>query len=53
MDRKALEEEIRRVDYELYEKSGCIPCRDLENCLKAERFVLSRYGLLEQREVSI
>ncbi|MCC6048040.1 MAG: DUF2934 domain-containing protein [Thermodesulfobacterium sp.] len=53
MDRKALEEEIRRVAYELYEKSGCIPGRDLENWLEAERIVLSKYGLLEQKNAPI
>jgi hypothetical protein len=53
MDRKALEEEIRRVAYELYEKSGCIPGRDLENWLEAERIVLSKYGLLEQKDAPI
>jgi hypothetical protein len=41
------------VAYELYEKSGCIPGRDLENWLKAEGIVLSKYGLLEQKEVCI
>jgi hypothetical protein len=52
MDRKVLEEEIKKVAYELYEKSGCISGRDLENWLEAERIVLSRYGLLEQKEAS-
>ena len=51
MDRKALEEEIRKIAYELYEKSGCIPGRDLENWLEAEKIVLSKYGLLEQKDV--
>ena len=53
MDRKALEEEIRKIAYELYEKSGCIPGRDLENWLEAEKIVLSKYGLLEQKKVPI
>lgn len=46
MDKKALEEEIRKVAYELYVKSGCIPGRDLDNWLEAERIVLERYGLI-------
>jgi hypothetical protein len=41
------------VVYELYEKSGCIPGRDLENWLEAERIVLSKYGLLEQKDAPI
>jgi hypothetical protein len=49
MNRKALEEEIRKIAYELYEKSGRLPGRDLENWLEAEKIVLSKYGLLEQK----
>lgn len=45
MDKKALEEKIRKVAYELYVKSGYIPGRDLENWLEAERIVLAKYGL--------
>jgi aminopeptidase C len=45
MDKKALEEEIRMVAYELYIKNGYVPGRDLENWLEAERIVLAKYGL--------
>jgi hypothetical protein len=48
MDRKVLEEEIRMVAYELYVKSGCIPGRDLDNWLEAERIVLAKHGLLSE-----
>ncbi|WP_022856095.1 DUF2934 domain-containing protein [Thermodesulfobacterium thermophilum] len=48
MDKKALEEEIRKVAYELYVKSGCIPGRDLDNWLEAERIVLEKYGLISK-----
>ncbi len=50
MDRKVLEEEIRMVAYELYVKSGCIPGRDLDNWLEAERIVLAKYGILSQEK---
>ncbi len=52
MDRKVLEEEIRLVAYELYIKSGCIPGRDLDNWLEAERMVLAKYGMLSQEKTS-
>jgi hypothetical protein len=37
-----LHEEISKVAYELYEKSGRIEGRDLDNWLEAERIVLQR-----------
>lgn len=46
MNLKVLEEEIRLLAYELYEKSGRIPGRDLDNWLEAERIVFERYGLI-------
>jgi len=49
IDREKLEEEIRQVAYELYVKSGCIPGRDLDNWLEAERIVLAKY---ESEEIS-
>ncbi|QER42812.1 DUF2934 domain-containing protein [Thermodesulfobacterium sp. TA1] len=49
MDKKALEDEIRMVAYELYVKSGCIPGRDLDNWLEAERIVLAKYGLIQNQ----
>ena len=38
------EDEIRKVAYELYERSGMIPGREVENWLKAEKIVLARYA---------
>ncbi len=38
------EDEIRKVAYELYERSGMIPGRDEENWLKAEKIVMARYA---------
>jgi len=37
-----LHEEIAKVAYELYEKSGCIKGRDAENWREAEMIVLTR-----------
>jgi hypothetical protein len=39
-----LHEEIARIAYELYEKSGCNGGRDFENWLDAERIVLMRHA---------
>ena len=39
-----MQEEIARVAYELYEKSGFINGRDSENWLEAERIVLIRHA---------
>lgn len=38
-----LHDEIAKVAYELYEKSGRIEGRDLDNWLEAERIVMERY----------
>ena len=38
------QEEIRKVAYELYERSGMMPGRELENWLKAEKIVTARYA---------
>jgi hypothetical protein len=51
MNKKALEEEIKMVAYELYVKSGCIQGRDLENWLEAERIVLAKYGLTSKETI--
>lgn len=40
---KQLEEEIRLEAYKLYERSGRIQGRDLENWLEAEKIVMARY----------
>jgi len=51
MNLKVLEEEIRLLAYELYERSGRAPGRDLDNWLEAERIVFEKYGLVKrQRE---
>ncbi|HEX8949379.1 MAG TPA: DUF2934 domain-containing protein [Dissulfurispiraceae bacterium] len=39
-----LHEEVARVARELYEKSGRVHGRDLENWLEAERIVKARHG---------
>ncbi len=41
-----LHDEIAKVAYELYEKSGKIG-RDLENWFEAEKIVMARYGKKE------
>ncbi len=38
------EDEIRKVAYELYERDGMTPGRDMENWLKAEKIVMARYA---------
>ncbi|MEW6571005.1 MAG: DUF2934 domain-containing protein [Nitrospirota bacterium] len=38
-----LHDEISKVAYELYEKSGRMDGRDLQNWLEAERIVMARY----------
>ncbi|MDH4233376.1 MAG: DUF2934 domain-containing protein, partial [Nitrospirota bacterium] len=45
-----LQDEIAKLAYELFEKSGCIPCRELENWLEAERIVLMRHASQEIEE---
>jgi hypothetical protein len=42
--KEQLEEEIRRLAYQLYEKSGRIPGKEVENWLEAERIILSKYA---------
>jgi len=43
--------EIARIARELYEKSGKIEGRDLDNWLEAERIVMARYKDQEMFEV--
>ena len=45
-----LHDEIAGVACELYEKSGYIQGRELENWLEAERIVLSRHASQEIEE---
>lgn len=42
-----LHEEIAQVAYELYEKSGRIAGRDLENWMEAEKIVKARHSAAE------
>jgi hypothetical protein len=39
-----LNDEIRKLAYELYEKSGKAACRDLDNWLEAEKIILEQQG---------
>lgn len=41
---QSLHDEIAKVAQELFEKSGRVPGRDLENWLEAERIVKARRG---------
>lgn len=45
-----LHEEIATVAYELFESRGCIPVRDLDDWLDAERIVLARHAGQEIEE---
>lgn len=45
-----LHDEITMVAYELYEKSGYIEGRDLDNWLEAERLVIARHAGQEIEE---
>ncbi len=40
-----INQEIEKVAYELYEKDGCIPGRDREHWLEAEKIVHARYSV--------
>lgn len=43
-------DEIARIARELYEKSGRVEGRDLDNWLEAERIVMERYKEQERAE---
>ncbi|MEW6054660.1 MAG: DUF2934 domain-containing protein [Nitrospirota bacterium] len=43
-------DEIARIARELYEKSGKIEGRDLDNWLEAERIVMERYKEKENKD---
>lgn len=45
-----LHDEIAAVAYELYEARGCVPGRDLDDWLDAERSVLARHAGQEIEE---
>ena len=42
--KEELDEEIRRLAYELYEKGGHVPGKELEYWLEAEKIILSKYA---------
>ncbi len=42
-----LKDEISKVAYEIFIKSGCTPGRDMDNWLEAERIVIERYKTLD------
>ncbi len=46
------EDEIRKVAYELYERDGMTPGRDMENWLKAEKIVMARYAEMAKTEAA-
>jgi hypothetical protein len=50
MNEVNLHTEITKVAVELYEKSGRVEGRDLDNWLEAEKIVISRYKEQEKRE---
>ena len=43
-----LQSEIRKVAYELYEKSGCMGGHEIENWLAAEKIVMARHAQKEK-----
>ncbi len=38
-----LKDEINKIAYEIFIKSGCVPGRDMDNWLEAERIVIEKY----------
>ncbi|MDA8083239.1 MAG: DUF2934 domain-containing protein [Nitrospiraceae bacterium] len=50
MKTENLTDEIARVAYDLYLKSGCQPCRELGNWLEAEMIVLARHAGQDMEE---
>ena len=47
-----LYDEIAKVAYELYERSGRIEVRELDNWLEAERIVMARLAKEKKKSVS-
>jgi hypothetical protein len=45
-----LGDEIRKLAYKLYEKSGKIACRDIDNWLEAEKIILEQQGTAKNPE---
>ncbi len=48
-----LEKEINKLAYELFVKSGCIPGRDMDNWLEAERIVMEKYNIPKPAESAL
>jgi hypothetical protein len=48
-----LNDEIRRLAYELYEKSGKVARRDLDNWLEAEKIILEQQGRERDPETAL
>jgi len=48
-----LQDEITKVAYELFVKSGFIPDRDMENWLEAERIVMEKYKAENPAEAAL
>jgi hypothetical protein len=48
-----LGDEIRKLAYELYEKSGRVAGRDLDNWLEAEKMILAQQGAEINLETAI
>ncbi|HYA12502.1 MAG TPA: DUF2934 domain-containing protein [Thermodesulfovibrionales bacterium] len=53
MDNANSYDEIATLAYELYEKSGQVEGRDLDNWLEAERIVRARYAAKEKNEAEV
>lgn len=48
-----LKEEIGKVAYEIFIKNGCIPGRDMDNWLEAERIVIEKYKTTNPPDISV
>lgn len=48
-----LKEEICKVAYEIFIKNGCIPNRDMDNWLEAERIVIEKYKTINPPDISV
>jgi hypothetical protein len=48
-----LNDEIRKLAYQQYEKSGKVACRDLDNWLEAERMILEQQGREKNPEATL
>lgn len=48
-----LEKEINKLAYELFVKSGCIPGRDMDNWLEAERIIKEKYNIDQPAQTAL